>query len=290
MSNSIYNKKFHYVYLITELSTNKKYIGSRSCDNEPTLDIGHKYYSSSKNKTFIKNQRENKSNYTYTILSTYKTRDEAVAEEIRLHNLYEVNHNAAFYNRSKQTSTGFDVSGKMLAVDKNGTVFHISVNDIRLINGELQHYTTGKVVVKDVDGNIFLVNKDDARYQNGELVGHSKGTVIVKDTKGNIFRVDKNDPRYLSGELVFVNKGRSLTDDHRKKISDGSKGHKKSDETRARMSAAFKGKKVSPETKLKLSITSKNRQKEKCQVCGQETNPGNIKRWHNNNCKLKKEA
>lgn len=289
MSNTIYNKKFHYVYIITELSTNKKYIGSRSCDNNPSFDLGHKYYSSSKNKTFIKNQKNNRDNYSYTVLSVHQTREDAINEEIRLHNLYDVNHNPDFYNRSKQTSTGFDVSGKMIAVDKDGNIHHISVDDERYLSGELQHYTTGKIVVKDKDGNTFLVNKDDERYLSGELVGHSAGSIVVRDKDGNVSRVAIDDERYLSGELVHVNTGRTLTDEHRASISATSKGHKKSEETRARMSEAFKGRKYSAETRKKMSIANKNKEKRYCIHCNKLVDISNLKRWHNDNCKMKKE-
>lgn len=289
MSNTIYNKKHHYVYLITELSTNKKYIGSRSCDNNPNFDLGHKYYSSSKNKMFIKNQKDHRDNYSYNILSIHQTREDAINEEIRLHNLYEVNHNPDFYNRSKQTATGFDVSGKMIAVDKDNTIFHISVDDERIKTGELQHYTTGKVAVKDKDGNTFLVDKNDDRYLSGELVGHAKGNVVVRDKNNNILCVSINDERYLRGELIHVNSGRKLTQAHREAISATSKGHKKSDETKARMSKAFKGRQYSDEMKRKLSISSLNRKKDNCIHCGKLTDTSNLARWHNDKCKMKKE-
>lgn len=68
------NKKYNYTYLITELSSNKKYIGVRSSDIEPNLDLGSYYFSSSTNKPFIKRQRENIFDYKYDILSVYSFR------------------------------------------------------------------------------------------------------------------------------------------------------------------------------------------------------------------------
>ncbi len=47
-------KKFHYVYRITKIKKKKHYIGVRSCDIEPYLDIGKKYKGKSKNSNFIK--------------------------------------------------------------------------------------------------------------------------------------------------------------------------------------------------------------------------------------------
>lgn len=50
-------------------------------------------------------------NFQKEILTTWTTRTEALQEEIRLHNLNDVAKNPTFYNRSKQTSTGFDTTG-----------------------------------------------------------------------------------------------------------------------------------------------------------------------------------
>ena len=54
MTTTIYNKKYQYVYMITELSTNMKYIGVRGSNFLPEQDLGVNYFSSSSNKEFIK--------------------------------------------------------------------------------------------------------------------------------------------------------------------------------------------------------------------------------------------
>jgi hypothetical protein len=101
MSNNIYNKKkFHYTYQITELSTNKKYIGVRSSNILPENDIGIKYFSSSTNKNFIKKQRENISNYKYDVLAIFSSREEANNHEIELHKKYNVSISENFYNKT----------------------------------------------------------------------------------------------------------------------------------------------------------------------------------------------
>ena len=240
------NKKYHYVYIITQISTNMKYIGVRSSNILPEEDLGIKYFSSSSNKEFIRDQKVNRSNYIYTILSSFDTRSEASNEEIKLHEQYNVGTNFEFYNRAKHISSGFDVSGKATVKDKNGNTFQINCDDERYINGELIHinkgktliidenknivqidtevykskineYThinTNKVVVKDKDGNIFQVNNDDPRFLSGELVGIAKGKVNIKDKDGNKFQVDINDERYLSEELTTVNYKKILVKDN----------------------------------------------------------------------------
>ena len=69
MSNTIYDgkpssknyHKYNYVYLITNITNNKKYIGSRSCDIDPYIDI-KRYKSSSNNKEFKLDQKNNPQN------------------------------------------------------------------------------------------------------------------------------------------------------------------------------------------------------------------------------------
>jgi len=102
-------KNTHYVYLIQVLNTVNKtqwYIGCRSCKS---IDTDTNYIGSSKHlKKFVKN---NNPKTRKKILSVWKTRKEAITEEIRLHNLHDVAKNGKYFNKAKQTSTGFDTTG-----------------------------------------------------------------------------------------------------------------------------------------------------------------------------------
>jgi hypothetical protein len=102
---------YHYTYLITNCQEEKYYIGSRSCDRLPEDDLGKKYFSSSRNYHFIKDQKTNRENYHYQILETFQTKEEALLMEISLHDYFDVGRNERFYNLAKATSTGFDVTG-----------------------------------------------------------------------------------------------------------------------------------------------------------------------------------
>ena len=105
MTNHTY--KHNYTYLITNTTNGLKYIGVRSCNCLPENDS---YMGSSKYlKEAIK--EDSLSNFTKEILSDYPTRKLAVTEEIHLHNLHDVAVNPEYYNKSKQTSTGFDTTG-----------------------------------------------------------------------------------------------------------------------------------------------------------------------------------
>jgi len=102
----------HYVYRITNIKLNKHYYGTRTSKNKtPEEDIGVYYFSSSKDKEFIKDQKENSQNYRYKIVKKFRTRKEALRLEIKLHNKFNVGVNESFYNRAKQTSIGFDTTG-----------------------------------------------------------------------------------------------------------------------------------------------------------------------------------
>jgi hypothetical protein len=107
MTNYIY----HYVYRITNIILNKHYYGTRSCNILPKNDIGVKYFSSSKDKDFIKDQKMNQQNYKYKVIRVFNNRQNALLLEIKLHNKFNVGSNENFYNRSKQTATGFDTTG-----------------------------------------------------------------------------------------------------------------------------------------------------------------------------------
>ena len=59
---------FYYVYRITNKLLNKHYYGYRSSKIEPILDIGIRYFSSSTNKDFINDQKDNPLHYKYKVI------------------------------------------------------------------------------------------------------------------------------------------------------------------------------------------------------------------------------
>ncbi len=201
-------KVHHYVYQITNLITNKKYIGKRSSKIPPNNDLGKKYFSSSYDKNFITEQKSNPSNFKYEILKEFNTANDAVAYEVHLHQLHDVGTNPEFYNQVKQTSKFFDPTGKVTVRDKDGNCINVDKDDPRYLSGMLVSAIVGKVSVKDKNGNHFLIDKNDSRYLSGELIHNCSDTVMTKDNHGNYIRVAKTDPRYLSRELVGSTKGK----------------------------------------------------------------------------------
>lgn len=104
----------HYVYRITNMHENRHYYGTRSCKSEPDKDIGFTYFSSSKDIHFRDDQQENPQNYKYKVIRLFESRQDAIAFEIKLHVKFNVSANESFYNRSKQTSIGFDTAGSKM--------------------------------------------------------------------------------------------------------------------------------------------------------------------------------
>lgn len=99
--------KIYYVYRITNISENKHYYGQRCQKITPENDLGVLYYSSSKDKTFIEDQKQNPDDYKYKIIRKFTDKEQALKLEIKLHNKFGVHLNPNFYNRAKQTSTKF---------------------------------------------------------------------------------------------------------------------------------------------------------------------------------------
>jgi hypothetical protein len=102
---------FYYVYRITNKILNKHYYGFRSCKIHPKEDLGVKYISTSTDKSFICDQKENPQNYKYKVVKIFNNKVDAINLEIKLHNKFNVGTNESFYNLAKQTSTKFTTAG-----------------------------------------------------------------------------------------------------------------------------------------------------------------------------------
>lgn len=102
---------YHYVYRITNIKLFKHYYGKRSSKVPPKEDIGIKYFSSSKDKEFMQDQINNPDNYIYVVIEEFESAIDAINAEIFFHDIADVAINPRFYNKSKQTSSGWDTTG-----------------------------------------------------------------------------------------------------------------------------------------------------------------------------------
>jgi hypothetical protein len=151
----------NYVYIIEHIMTKKYYIGVRSTNLLPEDDLGKKYFSSSRDKDFIEDQKSNNSNYRYTVLKNFDNRDDADYYEMHLHETKQVHLDPQSFNRAMNSSKGFSTVGRLPARDKDGNIIHISVDDPRLETGELKYVTTGKMTVYDRNDKRHIINESD---------------------------------------------------------------------------------------------------------------------------------
>lgn len=124
----------HYVYILIDTQpedSRKFYIGVRSCTCNPEDD---NYIGSSKSMT-----DEQKSRCDKLILEEFSSREEALNYEILLHNKFDVGINPMFYNKSKQTSTGFDTTGMKFTFSEE----HIANMTIAIRNRPSSIYRKG---------------------------------------------------------------------------------------------------------------------------------------------------
>lgn len=104
--------KYHYVYRITNTTTQMYYYGDRSCNCHPSKDIGFNYFSSFGNKLFKQDQLNNPQDYKYKVVKIFETcRKDAKQLEVDLHKKFDVRNHPQFINRANQSSSGFDITG-----------------------------------------------------------------------------------------------------------------------------------------------------------------------------------
>lgn len=104
----------YYVYRITNKILNKHYYGKRRTKTYPRNDLGIKYFSSSTDKDFVSDQKNNPDNYRYKIIFVTTKKEIATRLEIKLHAKFDVAKNPNFYNKAKQLSLWFDTTGTKL--------------------------------------------------------------------------------------------------------------------------------------------------------------------------------
>ena len=197
----------HYTYNITNKITNKHYIGVRSSKCNPEIDLGTKYFGSSKVNEITKNdQLKSIYNYTYSIISMYDSRNDANNAEEQLHKKYNVAFNDNYYNL-KNANGKWNTYGKVTVKDILGNTKQVDKTDPQYVSGDLFFIAYGKVTVRDSYGNTMQVDKNNANYLNGNLVHIFTGYAVVKDKHGNKLHASLNDPDYLNGNLVGHTKG-----------------------------------------------------------------------------------
>lgn len=192
-----------YIYKIEHIETKEFYFGSRGCKCKPDED--KKYLGS----MYVWKPDKNK--LTKTIISNkFKTRDDALIEEA---NLIKKNINNPLNRNYHIPYKGYHTTGIVPVKDKNGNIFMINKNDIKILNGELNSVNKGMTIVKDKNNNKFWVNIDDPRFKTGEIFGIRKG----------IEPINKGIPM---SEEQKIKLRKPKSEEHKKKLSEVRKNMK----------------------------------------------------------------
>jgi hypothetical protein len=118
------------------------------------------------------------------------------------------------------------------------------------------------------------------------------GFSFSEETKRKISEKAKARPkRKLSSEhkeaIRKSNTGVKFTEERKRKIGEKAKGRKMPDHLRQKLAEIKANYKHSPETIAKMCELQRARPKKKCLYCNFVGNVGNLKRWHDENCKMK---
>lgn len=155
---------YHYTYLIQHKTEDKRYIGVRSCKCKPTDDTS--YWGSSRH--LPENVQEN---HVKIILKVHSSRKKAVEHEMLLHDLNDVVSSNSYYNKAKQTSTGFDTTGLKLV---------FSEEHKQKISKTLKN----KPKSEEHKKNCSLAQKRLAA--SSDYVSHRKGVTLSEETKQKV--------------------------------------------------------------------------------------------------------
>lgn len=214
--------RVHYVYKLTArnpIDRRKYYIGVRTCDGAPSKDSG--YMSSSR---YVQAAIDAGVVFDKNIICVGFDRIHANdIEQALLGYHYKVNREE-FFNRGIVTSDRFTTIGPFDDARRAIALEAMGRPEVRAKIGAAN--------------SIALRGKKQTTEQIAKRVEKLKGHVVSKETRKKIGAAN-------SRALL----GKSLSEEHRKAISEGNKGKIRTDDQRAAISRRMSGKEQSPEHK-----------------------------------------
>lgn len=220
--------KNHYVYLLLG-EDGRYYYGVRSCDGDPAQDD---YIGSYRDKSFKPKKKR--------ILSVWDSREAALKEEIRIHNLREVAINSRYANKAKQTSVGFDTTGITL-----------SEEHLKKVSEGVKAAMTLEVKAKISEGakKSWESSPEERRKERRTfLTERNKSEEHKQRMRGELNPVHRPDVKQKLREANLgernPNYGKKMTEKEKQKRSEELKGIPKSNSTKSKMSKTASGRKL----------------------------------------------
>tara|TARA_R110002096_G_C14455064_1_gene711856 strand:- start:74 stop:763 length:690 start_codon:yes stop_codon:yes gene_type:complete len=185
---------YHYVYRVTSLINNKHYYGLRTSKIEPILDLGIKYFTSSRSIEFKDDFKQNTRKYKCIIVRVFNNRKDASLFEILLHNKFNVGISDKFYNKVKATEKRCDMTGFK----------HTESTLIKMSEAGKGREPWNKGLIKPYN-KATLIKMSEA----------AKGREPVNKNKKGLWKPSSENLLNLSNAM----KGRTLTEEHKRSLS-----------------------------------------------------------------------
>jgi len=190
--------KYHYVYRITNTTLTKHYYGVRTSKNKlPSEDIGIYYFSSSKDKDFINDQKLNSQNYKYKVIRITDTREEAALLEILLHKKFNVKVNENFYNKTNACALGFDATGLDRSGPKNSMFGKTHTQNTKELMSFNHKGMSGKKFSKETINHMKNISKTSSNNNAKTIFIFSSDNKLQYTCSGNFKSIcDENNLPY----------------------------------------------------------------------------------------------
>lgn len=180
-----------YVYLILHKKTGMCYIGVRYSKSIKFKDL-HKdlmeYKSSSTNENFKRDIEDNKDDYYFEIIQTFKSEFEAINAEALLHQIYQVDRNTMFYNFTAESFIDYTVYSKQITLyDLDYNTIMLTYNNIDAVSKQYDikykklygfyieyKIINGKEIRSSIDKKLFtskrFIDSVELYDENGEIL------------------------------------------------------------------------------------------------------------------------